>query len=59
SLNALYLQGKDTKADELDWVLNYTPDEKTSVDLIYSDAKDRKDRSGSFKNLRIFVNYRF
>ena len=59
SIQSLHLKGKDAKADEMDYVINYTPQESFSLDIIYSDTKDKIDSAESFKNLRVFANYWF
>ncbi len=59
SVQSLHLKGVGAKADEVDLVMHYTPQERFFLDVIYSDAKNRIDSAESFKNLRVFANYRF
>ena len=59
SVQSLHLKGVSSKAGEVDIVMNYTPKERFTLDVIYSDAKNRIDSAESFKNLRVFANYRF
>ncbi|HHD72792.1 MAG TPA: hypothetical protein ENL02_02605 [Epsilonproteobacteria bacterium] len=56
----LHIEGDGgIKADEVDTVVGYEAGEDLTFDLIYSDIKDRKESSNSFKNLRFFANYQF
>jgi hypothetical protein len=59
SLTHLYLKGDDAKADETDFLVSWSPSDKMTIDLIYSDADNHLDSTESFQNLRFFANYHF
>jgi hypothetical protein len=56
-----YLDAKGDESDinEVDFVASFQVSDDLTFDFIYSDATDNLDDSGSFKNMRAFVNYGF
>lgn len=59
-LSKLNARGDEgVKMREIDFVASYAMDDNFTLDAIYSDMVDKKDKAASFKNMRVFANYRF